>query len=78
MPRHTSSEGYKTGATAYVSGRPGYPPEALDWLRDVVRVGPGRNVLELGAGTGISLCPCSGNAGERSRPLSPLMPCARN
>lgn len=26
----------------------------------------------------VSSCPCSGNAGERSRPLSPLMPCARN
>lgn len=49
---HTSSEGYKTGAAAYVGGRPGYPPEALDWLRGIVGVGPGRKVLELGAGTG--------------------------
>lgn len=49
---HTSSEGYKTGAAAYVSGRPGYPPEALEWLRDIVGAGPGRKVLELGAGTG--------------------------
>lgn len=49
---HTSSEGYKTGAEAYVSGRPSYPPEALNWLRDSVGVGPGRTVLELGGGTG--------------------------
>lgn len=49
---HTSSEGYKTGAKNYVSGRPSYPPEALDWLRDIVGVRPSRKVLELGAGTG--------------------------
>ncbi len=27
-------------------------PEALEWLRDIVGVGPGLKVLELGAGTG--------------------------
>lgn len=52
MPVHDTSQGYQTGATDYVAGRPGYPPEALDWLREVLGVGPGRRTLELGAGAG--------------------------
>ncbi|MGC4024619.1 MAG: methyltransferase domain-containing protein [Mesorhizobium sp.] len=52
MPVHESSKGYESAAKTYVSGRPGYPPEAITWLRDVVGVGPDRKVLELGAGTG--------------------------
>ena len=35
-------------ARAYDRGRPGYPAEAGQWLTD----GPGRSVLEVGAGTG--------------------------
>jgi SAM-dependent methyltransferase len=52
MSIHRSSKGYETAAVSYVRGRPGYPPEALAWLRDVVGVGPGRTTLEIGAGTG--------------------------
>lgn len=52
MPLHEATKGYETGATAYVSGRPGYPPEALAWLREVLGAGPGRRTLEVGAGTG--------------------------
>ncbi len=53
MPVHrAAAEGFSQAAEAYVRGRPGYPPEAVDWLRDVVGLGAGKTVLEVGAGTG--------------------------
>jgi len=52
MPIHHRSKGYHGGAAAYVAGRPGYPPEAGTWLSEVLRLGPGRKALEVGAGTG--------------------------
>lgn len=52
MKFHEKSAGYCRGAVDYVAGRPDYPPETIAWLRDVLRVGPGTKVLEVGAGTG--------------------------
>lgn len=52
MIHKAASEGYATAADVYARGRPGYPPEALTWLRDVVGLGIGRTVIEIGAGTG--------------------------
>lgn len=52
MPIHEKSEGYREGADAYVSGRPGYPPEVAGWLRTLLGVHAGSRVLEVGAGTG--------------------------
>ncbi|HTH97477.1 MAG TPA: class I SAM-dependent methyltransferase [Stellaceae bacterium] len=49
---HAAAEGYATTAGAFARGRPGYPPETSDWLRDVIALGPGKTVLEVGAGTG--------------------------
>lgn len=47
-----AADGFGQGATTYARGRPGFPPEALDWLRQELGLGPGRRVVELGAGTG--------------------------
>jgi SAM-dependent methyltransferase len=38
----------------YVRGRPGYPPELLDTLREAGALREGDRVADLGAGTGIS------------------------
>ena len=47
-----AAEGFSSGAETYVRGRPDYPPQALDWLRDTLGLGPGKTVVDLGAGTG--------------------------
>ena len=47
-----AAEGYGQGAQTYARGRPGFPAEALAWLEQDLRLGPGRTVVELGAGTG--------------------------
>lgn len=47
-----ASKGFSAGAAAYASGRPGYPPEAVAWLREDVGLGPGSTVLDCGSGTG--------------------------
>ncbi|SNS09202.1 Methyltransferase domain-containing protein [Sphingomonas laterariae] len=52
MQIHESSKGYHGAARDYVAGRPDYPAEAVDWLRDVIGARPDRTVLEVGAGTG--------------------------
>lgn len=47
-----AKQGYEIAASTYVAGRPSYPDEALDWLKNVLGVGPGMCTLEVGAGTG--------------------------
>ena len=47
-----AAEGFAAGAETYARGRPEYPSQALDWLRDVVGLGEGKTALDLGAGTG--------------------------
>jgi SAM-dependent methyltransferase len=44
--------GFGGGAEAYERGRPGYPADAVAWLAQRLSLGPGRTVLDLGAGTG--------------------------
>jgi SAM-dependent methyltransferase len=47
-----AAEGFGRGAETYARGRPEFPPDTLSWLREDLRVGPGKVAVELGAGTG--------------------------
>jgi SAM-dependent methyltransferase len=49
---HPSAKAFGDAAEIYDRVRPGYPPEAIDWLTRVLDLGPGRIVLDLAAGTG--------------------------
>jgi SAM-dependent methyltransferase len=44
--------GFGRTAEAYERGRPGYPADAVAWLAEKLSLGPGRTVVDLGAGTG--------------------------
>ena len=44
--------GFAAGAATYVRGRPDYPPEALEWLRNTLGLRGGKVAVDLGAGTG--------------------------
>lgn len=48
----SAAKGYSGAAETYVAGRPDYPAEAGLWLRESLGLGPGKSVLDLGAGTG--------------------------
>ncbi|HYA73917.1 MAG TPA: methyltransferase domain-containing protein [Roseiarcus sp.] len=47
-----AAAGFAAGAATYAAGRPDYPAEVEGWLSDDLHLGPGRAVLDLGAGTG--------------------------
>lgn len=49
---HSAAEGFETGASAYERGRPDYPAGVANWLTGALDLGPGRTVVDLGAGTG--------------------------
>ncbi len=44
--------GFSREAASYARGRPEYPAELGGWLKDTLRLGPGRTVADVGAGTG--------------------------
>jgi SAM-dependent methyltransferase len=44
--------GFQAGAAAYERARPGYPSAAVDWLVAELSLGPGRTIIDIGAGTG--------------------------
>ncbi len=48
----TAASGFDAGADAYERGRPSYPDEAIAHLVEVLRLAPGKRVLDLAAGTG--------------------------
>lgn len=47
-----AAHGYTTGVADYLRGRPDYPLEVNSWLRESLDLGPGKTVVDLGAGTG--------------------------
>lgn len=47
-----AARGFEAGATRYSAGRPDYPAELDDWLRDALGLAPGKAALDLGSGTG--------------------------
>ncbi len=50
---HAAAQGgYAAEAKRYASGRPEYPAALKQWLGSELEIGPGRAVLDLGAGTG--------------------------
>ncbi|HYK93908.1 MAG TPA: class I SAM-dependent methyltransferase [Thermoplasmata archaeon] len=49
---HAMVEGFDRAAEAYERSRPEYPAEAVRHLASELGIGPGRSVLDLGAGTG--------------------------
>ena len=44
--------GFASAAEVYERARPSYPAEAVEWLVERTGLGPGRTVLDVGAGTG--------------------------
>jgi SAM-dependent methyltransferase len=47
-----AARGFGAGTDAYVRGRPEFPDAAVEWLRADLALGPGKTVIDLGAGTG--------------------------
>jgi SAM-dependent methyltransferase len=47
-----AAQGFARSAEAYERGRPGYPDEAIEWLRGRLDLGPTSRVVDLAAGTG--------------------------
>lgn len=47
-----AAQGFDVAGAAYERGRPGYPQAAVDLLCAELGIGPGRDVLDLAAGTG--------------------------
>jgi SAM-dependent methyltransferase len=48
----TAAAGFGRAADVYERARPSYPAEAVDWLVSRTGLGPGRTVVDVGAGTG--------------------------
>jgi SAM-dependent methyltransferase len=51
MVHEVAAAGFSDAAD-YEAARPSYPPEAVDWLIDNLRIGTGKRVVDLAAGTG--------------------------
>jgi SAM-dependent methyltransferase len=47
-----AARGFGAEASAYERARPSYPPDAISWLTENLRLGPGSQIVDLAAGTG--------------------------
>jgi SAM-dependent methyltransferase len=47
-----AAAGFGAAAEVYERARPSYPVEAVDWIAQRTGLGPGRTVVDVGAGTG--------------------------
>jgi SAM-dependent methyltransferase len=47
-----AAAGFSSAADVYERARPSYPAAAVEWIAERTSLGPGRTVLDLGAGTG--------------------------
>jgi SAM-dependent methyltransferase len=47
-----AAAGFASAADVYERARPSYPAAAVAWIAERARLGPGRTVLDVGAGTG--------------------------
>ena len=54
VEKYSPTSRFSNRAKLYSQARPGYPPSALDYLCSECQLIPGKKVLDIGAGTGIS------------------------
>ncbi len=47
-----AARGFGAEAAAHDRARPSYPPDAITWLSEKLSLGPGRQIVDLAAGTG--------------------------
>ncbi len=47
-----AAAGFASAAEVYERARPSYPADAVEWIVEQAGLGPGRTVLDVGAGTG--------------------------
>jgi SAM-dependent methyltransferase len=47
-----AAAGFSSAADVYERARPSYPAAAVAWIAERAEIGPGRTVVDLGAGTG--------------------------
>jgi len=47
-----AAAGFGSAADVYERARPSYPADAVAWIAEQARLGPGRTVVDVGAGTG--------------------------
>ena len=68
---NSAAKGFAAAAETYAQGRPDYPVEAVTWLQEGLGLGPGKTVLEVGAGTG-KFIPALRQSGARLLALEPV------